>query len=110
MCNQTIDRICENQIIIIYFIIFLTTYVVTFQVPSISWIQYIGVGGLGGEGGWRAKGGVFHTLEQKNIYFVLMEVQKGAQRTFQAEKVIGNNFTTSVALLVFPSSAVYPHS
>ena len=87
-----------------------SNYLVTFQVPSISWIQYIGVGGLDGEGGWKAKGGVFHTLEQKNIYFVLMEVQKGPQRTCQAKKVIGNNFTTSVALLVFPSSAVYPHS
>ena len=34
--------------------------------------------GVGWKGGWRAKGGFFHTKEQKSNHCVLMEVQKGA--------------------------------
>ena len=36
-----------------------------------SWIQFVGLGweggGVGGGGGWRAKGGFFHTFEWKSI-------------------------------------------
>ena len=55
---------------------------------------------MGCGGSWGAKGGFFHTLEQKSSHCVLMEVQKGAQYTCQAEKVIGSSFTPSVALLI----------
>ena len=37
-----------------------------------------------------------------------MEVQKGAQCTCQAEKVVGSSFTPSVILLVHPSGTVHP--
>ena len=38
----------------------------------------------------------------------IMEVQNGAQCTFQAEEVIGSSFTLSPALLVRPSGTVHP--
>ena len=63
---------------------------------------------MGCGGSWGAKGGFFHTLEQKSSHCVLMEVQKGAQYTCQAEKVIGSSFTPSVALLVHPSGIIHP--
>ena len=37
-----------------------------------------------------------------------MEVQKGAQYTYQAEMVIGNNFIPSIALLVHLSRIAHP--
>ena len=45
-------------------------------------------------GGWGAKGSF-------SIHCVLMEVQKGAQCTFQTEKVVGSSF-------VHPSGNVHP--
>ena len=60
-----------------------------------------------GGGGCEAEGGFFHVLKQKSNHYVLMKVQKGTQCTFQAEKVVGNSFTPSAALLVHPSNTVH---
>ena len=48
-----------------------------------------------GGGRWGAEGGFLHTLEQKSSHCVLMKVKKGAQCTYQANKVIGSSFTPS---------------
>ena len=50
-------------------------------------------------GGWGVKGGLYHTLEQKSIHCVLMEVQKEAQEDRWKQP--------SLALLVHPSGTVH---
>ena len=66
-----------------------------------------GVGDGGWDGRWKAEGGFLHTLEQKNNHCVLNEVQKRAQCSFQAGKVIRSSFTPSVALLVHPKGTIH---
>ena len=55
-------------------------------------------------------GWVHHALEQKSSHCVLIEVQKEAQCTCQAETIVGSSFTPSLALLVHPSSSRVAHS
>ena len=79
-----------------------------FQTSPISWIQYIGGGwvggqdGVGGGGKWGAKGGFFHTFEQKSSHCVFIEVHRQPQFTCQAGTVADSSLTPSVALLVHP--------
>ena len=66
-------------------------------------------GGVRGGVGWGAEGGFFHTLKQKSDHCVLMEIQRGAQYTYQAKKVIGSIFIPNVALLVYVCVYTYMH-
>ena len=48
-----------------------------------------------------------HCMEQKSSHRVLIEVQRVAECTYQAETVIGSSFTQSVASLIsLPSGTV----
>ena len=52
-------------------------------------------------------GGLFHTFDWKSSHCVSIEVHKQPQFTCQADTVIGNSLTPSVALLVHPSGTAH---
>ena len=57
-------------------------------------------GGMGGGGRWGAKGGFFHTFEQKTNHCVFVEVHRQPQFTCHAGTVADSSLTSSVALFV----------
>ena len=62
---------------------------------------------MGGGGGWGAKGGFFHTFEQKSSHCVFIEVHKHPQFTCQADTAADSSLTLSVALLMHPRGTTH---
>ena len=63
---------------------------------------WVGRDGVGNGGGWEAKGGFFHTFEQKSSHCVFIEVYRQPQFTCQAGTVADISLTPSLVLLVHP--------
>ena len=63
--------------------------------------------GVSGGGRWGAKGGLFHTFEQKSSHCVFIEVHRHPQFTFQAGTIADSSLIPSVALLVHPRGTTH---
>ena len=59
-----------------------------------------------GKGGSQRR--VLPYIGAESSHRVLIEIKKGAQRTYQAENVVGSSFRPSVVLLVHPSGPIHP--
>ena len=70
--------------------------------------QYVGGVQVGGRGSWGAKGRFYHSLKQKSSHYVFTEAHKQPQVTCQAETVVSNSWTPSVALIYHPVALYTP--
>ena len=59
-------------------------------------------------GGWKAEGGLNHSLAQGKSLCVFSKTQKQPQCTCRDKTVVGSSLTPHAALLVRPSGTIHP--